>query len=207
MDVSVVNVALPRLQTYFSATSGEIQWVIQSYALLCAALLLFGGTMGDRYGRRLAFVIGVLLFATASSACAISNTLGEMITARAVQGIGAALLIPQGLSIVSASFPEDSRGGAIGTWSAWTSVFTALGPIAGGWLLEVSSWRLIFLLNLPIVFLILALSPKIPESRAPTVDGSVSSLDLLGAVLATSSFAAIIYALSFAPQFGWKISE
>jgi EmrB/QacA subfamily drug resistance transporter len=203
MDVSVVNVALPRLQAYFSATSGGIQWVIQSYALFCAALLLFGGTIGDRYGRRLTFVIGVLLFAIASTACAISHTLGQMIAARAIQGIGAALLIPQGLSILSASFPEDSRGRAIGTWSAWTSVFTALGPIAGGWLLQISSWRLIFLLNLPIVFLILVLIPKIPESRASSIDGSVASLDLLGAVLATSSFAAIVYALSFAPQFGW----
>jgi MFS family permease len=161
------------------------------------------GAIGDRHGRRLAFVSGVLLFALASTGCAISNTLRQLIAARAVQGIGAALLIPQGLSILSASFPEHSRGRAIGTWSAWTSVFTALGPIAGGWVIQVWSWRLIFLLNLPIVLVILALIPRIPESRVSTANGSRASLDVLGAVLATSSFAAIIYALSFAPQCGW----
>jgi EmrB/QacA subfamily drug resistance transporter len=203
MDVSVVNVALPRLQSYFGATSSAIQWVIQSYALLCASLLLLGGAIGDRYGRRRTFISGAILFALSSICCALSSSLAQIVGARAVQGIGAALLIPQSLSILSASFPEDSKGKAIGVWSAWTSIFSALGPVAGGWLVQVASWRLIFLLNLPIVLLILFLAPRIPESRASTAEGDAVSLDWLGVILATTSFAAIIYSLSFAPQFGW----
>ncbi len=204
MDGSVVNVALPTLQTAFRATSGGIQWVVQSYALFGAALLLLGGAIGDRYGRRRTFLWGVALFALASAGCSASVTLGQLIAARAAQGVGAALLIPQGLSILSASFPSEQRGKAIGTWSAWTTVFAAIGPVAGGWLIQAWSWRLIFLLNLPATLLILLLAPRIPESRAVSNGGSALPLDRLGAALATSSFAAIIYALSFAPQFGWR---
>jgi EmrB/QacA subfamily drug resistance transporter len=208
MDGSVVNVALPTLQSTFHATSSGIQWVVQSYALFGAALLLPGGAIGDRYGRRRAFVSGVIIFALASAACAASQTLAQLIAARGVQGLGAALLVPQGLSILSASFPEAERGHAIGTWSGWTTVFAALGPVAGGWLMQAWSWRLIFLLNLPLVLVILMLAPHIPESRAAG-DGSIGQppsrpLDWLGAALATTSFAAIIYSLSFAPQFGWR---
>jgi EmrB/QacA subfamily drug resistance transporter len=204
MDGSVVNVALPTLQSNFHATSSAIQWVVQSYALFGAALLLLGGAIGDRYGRRRTFLWGVGLFALASAACAASQSLGQLIAARAIQGVGAALLVPQGLSILSASFPEQERGRAIGTWSAWTSVFAALGPVAGGWLMQVWSWRLIFLLNLPLVMVIMLLAPRIPESRAAGDGSPAQPLDRLGATLATLSFAAIVYALSFAPQFGWR---
>jgi EmrB/QacA subfamily drug resistance transporter len=204
MDGSVVNVALPTLQSSFHATSSAIQWVVQSYALFGAALLLLGGAIGDRYGRRHTFLWGVALFALASAACAASQSLGQLIAARAIQGVGAALLAPQGLSILSASFPEQERGRAIGTWSAWTSTFAALGPVAGGWLMQVWSWRLIFLLNLPLVMLIMMLAPRIPESRAATDGSPAQPLDRLGAMLVTLSFAAIIYALSFAPQLGWR---
>jgi EmrB/QacA subfamily drug resistance transporter len=204
MDGSVVNVALPTLQANFNATSGSIQWVVQSYALFSAALLLLGGAIGDRYGRRRTFLWGVALFALASAACAASVSIAQLVTARAVQGIGAALLIPQGLSILSASFEPEHRGSAIGTWSAWTSVFAALGPIAGGWLMQVWSWRLIFLLNLPVALVVFLLSPCIPESRAVNEGEVARPLDRLGATLATSAFAAIIYALSFAPEFGWR---
>jgi EmrB/QacA subfamily drug resistance transporter len=203
MDGSVVNVALPTLQSTFHATASAIQWVVQAYALFLAALLLLGGAVGDRYGRRRAFIWGVALFALASIACAASYSLGQLIAARAIQGVGAALLIPQGLSILSASFPDQERGRAIGTWSAWTTVFAAIGPVVGGWLLQAWSWRLIFLLNLPLVLVILFLVPRIPESRAMG-DGPARPLDHLGAALATLSFAAIIYALSFAPQLGWQ---
>ncbi len=203
MDGSVVNVSLPTLQSTFHATSSAIQWVVQAYALFGAALLLLGGAIGDRYGRRRAFLLGVALFAVASVACAASFSLGQLIAARAVQGVGAALLIPQGLSILSAVFPEAERGRAIGTWSGWTTVFAAIGPVVGGWLMQAWSWRLIFLLNLPLVLVILLLAPRIPESRARG-DASTQPLDALGATLATLSFAAIIYALSFAPQFGWQ---
>ena len=202
MDGSVVNVSLPTLQSKFHATSSSIQWVVQAYALFAAALLLLGGAIGDRYGRRRAFMGGVALFAVASVACGASFSLGQLIAARAIQGLGAALLIPQGLSILSAAFPEQERGRAIGTWSGWTTVFAAIGPVAGGWLMQAWSWRLIFLLNLPLVLVIVLLAPRIPESRAG--DGPARPLDHLGAALATLSFAAIIYALSFAPQLGWR---
>ena len=203
MDGSVVNVALPALQSAFHATSGGIQWVVQAYALFGAALLLLGGAIGDHYGWRRTYVWGVTLFALASAGCAASLSLGQLVAARAVQGIGAALLIPQGLSILSASFSGEERGRAIGTWSAWTSVFAAVGPVAGGWLLQVWSWRLIFVLNLPLALLVLALAPRIPESRGGG-DGRAQPLDWLGAMLATTSFAAIIYALAFAPEAGWR---
>ncbi len=204
MDGSVVNVALPALQSAFHATSAAIQWVVQAYALFGAALLLLGGAIGDRYGRRRTFLWGVALFASASAACAASLSLGQLIVARGIQGVGAAMLIPQGLSILSASFPEEERGKAIGTWSAWTTVFAAIGPVVGGWLIQVYSWRLIFLLNLPVVLVIALLSPRIPESRAGDDGAPAQPLDRLGAALATLSFAAIVYALSFASQLGWK---
>jgi EmrB/QacA subfamily drug resistance transporter len=204
MDGSVVNVAVPTLQSTFHATSAAIQWVVQSYALFGAALLLLGGAIGDRYGRRRIFLWGVALFALASAACAASLSLGHLIAARAIQGVGAALLVPQSLSIISASFPEEERGHAIGTWSAWTGVFAALGPVVGGWLMQVWSWRLIFLLNLPFVLMIMLLGRRIPESRALGDGNPPQPMDRLGAALATFSFAAIIYALSFAPQLGWQ---
>jgi EmrB/QacA subfamily drug resistance transporter len=202
MDGSVVNVALPALQAAFHATAGGIQWVVQGYALFAAALLLLGGALGDHYGRRRAYVWGVALFALASAGCAASMSLGQLVAARAVQGVGAALLVPQGLSILSASFSGEERGRAIGTWSAWTTVFAALGPVAGGWLLQVWSWRLIFVLNLPLAALVLLLSPRIPESREGSEGETRSSLDWLGALLATAAFAAMILALSFAPELG-----
>ena len=203
MDGTVVNVALPTLQSNFHATAAGIQWVVQGYALFAAALLLLGGAIGDHYGRRRTFLCGVALFAMASAGCAASQSLGQLVIARAIQGLGSALLVPQGLSILSVSFPEQDRARAIGTWSAWTSVFGALGPVAGGWLMQAWSWRLIFLLNLPLVLLIMLLAPRIPESRAMG-DGPARPLDQLGATLATLSFAAVIYALSFAPQLGWR---
>ena len=203
MDGSVVNVALPTLQARFSATSAGIQWIVQSYALFGAALLLPGGSIGDRYGRRRTYLSGIAIFALASAACALSVSLGQLVAARAVQGIGAALLIPQGLSILSASFPPEDRGRAIGTWSGWTSVFASLGPVAGGWLIQLWSWRLIFFVNLPLTLLVFLLAPRIPESRAEN-GASARPLDRLGAVLATLSFAGIIYSLSFASQLGWS---
>src|ERR1700733_4009244 len=204
MDGSVVNVSLPLLQASFHATSGAIQWVVQSYALFSASLLLLGGAIGDRFGRRSTYLVGIVIFTFASALCACSISLTQLIAARAVQGIGAALLIPQGLSILTSSFPTEERGPAIGTWSAWTSVFSALGPVAGGWLMQLWSWRLIFLMNLPIALVVVLLAPRIPESRATREDESAPPLDRLGAILTASAFAAITYALSFAPEFGWR---
>ncbi len=204
MDGSVVNVSLPALQSSFHATSGTIQWVMQGYALLSASLLLLGGSIGDHYGRRRTFLWGIAIFTLASLICACSASLWQLVAARAIQGVGAALLIPQGLSILTSSFAPDQRSAAIGTWSAWTSVFSALGPVVGGWLMQLWSWRLIFLMNLPIALVVFSLAHRIPESRALRGENSTPSLDRLGAVLATAGLAAIVYSLSFAPESGWN---
>src|ERR1700733_12264175 len=168
MDGSVVNVALPTFQTAFYATSSEVQWVVQSYALFCSALLLLGGTLGDRLGRKRIFAIGIGLFTLASAGAAFSMSLPQLVLSRAVQGVGAALLIPQSLAILSAAFPGRERASAIGAWSAWTSVFAALGPVVGGWLILVSTWRWIFLLNLPLAAWVWSLAPTLGASDTET---------------------------------------
>jgi EmrB/QacA subfamily drug resistance transporter len=204
MDGSIINVALPTLQVNFRASSSEIIWVVQGYALLSSALLLFCGALGDLWGRKRIYLSGVAVFALASIGCAASLTLTELITARAIQGLGAALLIPQGLAILSDTYPEDERPGAIGIWSAWTSVSIALGPILGGWLIQVSGWRTIFLLNLPLTVWIFWLAPKMKGGRGDDAEVVSYRLDYLGAILNTLGFGAIVFALSFVPQFGWK---
>lgn len=204
MDESIVNVALPTLQATFRAGSSEILWVVQSYALFCAALLLFCGALGDRFGRKRAYLAGITLFAVASMGCAAAMTLPQLIVARAVQGIGAALLIPQGLAILSNAYPEPERPRAIGIWSAWTAVFAAFGPILGGWLIQIANWRAIFLINLPFTVWIFILSPKLKGKGAESQKLISSSLDYLGAILSTFGFGALVYALSFVPKLGWR---
>ena len=204
MDGSVVNVALPTLQASFRATSYHILWVVQAHSLLGSALLLFCGALGDRFGRTRIYLLGVAVFAVASLGCAASFNLIELILARAIQGFGAALLIPQALAILSDTYPKGERAGAIGTWSAWTSVSIALGPILGGWLIQVSGWRAIFLLNIPLTVWIMWLALKL---RGVTIDRSAVAsfpLDYRGATLNILGFAAIVFALSFVPQIGWK---
>ena len=203
MDGSIVNVALPTFQTMFYATSSEVQWIVQSYALFCAALLLLGGTLGDHLGRKRVFTTGVGLFTLASTGAALSTSLPELIVSRSIQGIGAALLIPQSLAILSAAFPGRERASAIGAWSAWTSVFAALGPMVGGWLIQVSSWRWIFVLNLPLAAWILMLLPKLQESGTNFSALRIATFDLRGTLLNTLGLGALVYSLSFAPQFGW----
>jgi EmrB/QacA subfamily drug resistance transporter len=204
MDGSVVNVALPTFQTTFYATSSEVQWVVQSYALFCAALLLLGGTLGDRLGRKRIFALGIGLFTLASTGAALSISLPQLILSRSVQGVGAALLIPQSLAILSAAFPGHERASAIGAWSAWTSVFAALGPVVGGLLIQVSSWRWIFLLNLPLAAWILLLLPKLRESNTEFSMLRLASFDLRGTVLNTLGLGFFVYSLSFGPQLGWS---
>jgi EmrB/QacA subfamily drug resistance transporter len=203
MDGSVVNVALPTFQTTFYATSSEVQWVVQSYALFCAALLLLGGTLGDRLGRKRIFAIGVGLFSLASASAALSMSLPQLVISRSVQGVGAALLIPQSLAILSAAFPGGERASAIGAWSAWTSVFAALGPVVGGLLIQVSTWRWIFLLNLPLAAWILMLLPKLHESNTEFSRLDLATFDLRGTMLNTLGLGSLVYALSFGPQLGW----
>src|SRR5436853_2296313 len=158
IDSTVVNVALPALQTTLNATAVDVQWVIEVYSLLLSALLLVGGSLGDHYGRRRVFVIGVALFASASAACGFAVNIQQLIAARALQGLGAALLIPGSLAIISNSFSEDQRGRAIGTWSGLSAITTALGPVIGGWLIEHISWRAVFFINIPLAVLVIIIS-------------------------------------------------
>src|SRR5437899_4216256 len=150
IDGTVVNVALPFLQKNLNATAIGVQWVVEAYALFLSALLLVGGSLGDRYGRKRIFVIGVALFAVASAGCGLAVSIDQLIIARAIQGIGGALLIPGSLAIISASFDAEHRGRAIGTWSGFSAITTAIGPVLGGWLIEHFSWRAVFFLNMPI---------------------------------------------------------
>ena len=150
VDGSVVNIALPVLQRELDAGLGALQWVVNGYTLFLAALLLVGGAAGDRFGRRRVFLAGILLFALASAACALAPGIGALIAARAVQGVGAALMVPQSLAIISAAFPPEIRGRAIGTWAGAASITTALGPAVGGFLIDSLGWRWAFWLNLPL---------------------------------------------------------
>src|SRR5688572_26041682 len=149
VDGTVVNVALPALQGAFDATASGVQWVVEAYALFLASLLLVGGALGDRYGRRRVFSIGVAAFALASVACGLAQTLGQLVAARAVQGVAGALLVPGSLALIGSSFTETERGRAIGIWSAFSAMSAGLGLLAGGWLLDVASWRVVFFLNVP----------------------------------------------------------
>lgn len=201
IDGTVVNVALPSIQQALSTDSSGSQWVIESYALFLASLLLVGGALGDRFGRRRIFMLGVALFSAASMACALSVTAGQLIVARAVQGIGAALLVPGSLALISAAFPQSERGRAIGTWSAFSGITAAIGPVIGGFLVEHYSWRWAFLVNLPLGVALLALCAiKVPESIGTPTRKSV---DIAGAVLATAGLAGLVFALIESPSLGW----
>lgn len=192
IDGTVVNVALPALQTSLNATVVDMQWVIESYALFLAALLLAGGSLGDHYGRRRVYAVGVVVFALASVWCGIAPNIKQLIMARAAQGVGGALLVPGSLAIISASFKEDARGKAIGTWSGFTAITAAIGPVFGGWLIEHVSWRAVFFINAPLALLVLILVfMHVPESR----DEESRGLDWIGATLATVSLGAIVYGL------------
>src|SRR5436190_3708271 len=166
IDGTVVNVALPALQANLNATIVDVQWVIEAYSLLLAALLLVGGSLGDHYGRRRIFLLGVAIFTSASVWCGCAFDIRQLIVARAVQGFGAALLVPGSLAIISSSFPESERGRAIGTWSGFSAITTAIGPILGGWLIERFSWRAVFFINLPLAIIVVVICYwRVPESR------------------------------------------
>ena len=202
IDGTVVNVALPAIQSALKADAFQAQWVVESYALFLASLLLVGGALGDRFGRRRVFAIGVALFGLASAGCALAGSVHELIAARAVQGVGAALLVPGSLSMISAAFPESERGKAIGTWSGFSGVTAALGPVLGGYLVDHYSWTWAFLINLPFAAVVLVLAWwRLPESRSKHAG---SSLDVSGAVLATIALGGIVYALIEAPTQGWR---
>ena len=193
IDGTVVNVALPAIQTSLHATLRDVQWVVESYGLLLAALLLTGGALGDIYGRRKVFAIGVALFAAASAWCGVAPDIAQLIVARGLQGIGGALLIPGSLALISVSFPAEQRGRAIGTWSGYTSITAAIGPVLGGWLVEHGSWRWVFFLNLPLALAVLGLTLwRVPESRAEQI---ARHLDWPGALLTAVALGGIVFAL------------
>lgn len=198
---TVINVALPTLQSQLGATASDTQWVMSIYSLLQGSLVLVGGALGDRLGRRRVFVLGVGLFAIASLACGFADSVNGLIFARAVQGMGGALLIPGSLAIISASFPENERGAAIGLWSGFTAISTAIGPILGGWLIETLSWRWGFWMNIPltlaIVIISLRLVPESYDSNAP------KQLDYTGALLVAAGLGAIVYGLMESSNLGF----
>jgi EmrB/QacA subfamily drug resistance transporter len=192
LDGTVVNLALPYLQKSFNANVSIVQWVVEAYALTLASLLLVGGSLGDRYGRRKLYVCGVLLFAISSAVCGLAQSPTWLIAGRAIQGIGGALLVPGSLALITATFPEETRGRAIGTWSGFSAMTTAIGPVAGGWLIEHLSWRWVFFLNLPLALAVLVLCVRVPEARDESATGR---LDWQGAALTTLGFSGITYAL------------
>jgi EmrB/QacA subfamily drug resistance transporter len=200
IDGTVVNVAVPTLQTTFHASVVDVQWVVESYGIFLSSLILAGGALGDLFGRRRTFLIGVGVFATASTACGFASSIHELIIARCVQGIGAALLVPGSLAIISACFDEDSRGQAIGTWSGFTAITTALGPLLGGWLIQYASWRWAFLLNVPLAVVVVGISLRhVPESRG----SEIKKLDWLGALLATAGLAGVVIGFLESSRLGW----
>ena len=192
LDSTILNVALPALQSDLGASVRAVQWTYGAYALVLSALLLVGGTLGDRFGRRRVFVLGATIFAVASVWCALAPGTAQLITARGVQGVGGALLVPASLAIIGASFEGRLKAKAIGTWGALSAIAMAVGPVLGGWLVEEVSWRAAFLINpvLAAVAIPIALW-HVPESRDP----EAHNLDLVGAVLATTGLAGLVYAL------------
>jgi EmrB/QacA subfamily drug resistance transporter len=201
IDSTVVNVAAPKFQIAFHASVVDVQWVIESYGVVLASLILAGGALGDWMGRRLVFLLGVTVFAVASAACGLAPSIHFLVVARSVQGIGAAMLIPGSLAIISASFDEKSRGQAIGTWSGFTAITTALGPVLGGWLIEHGSWRWAFFLNIPMAAAVIVLSLLyVPESR----NSRAQHLDWAGALLATTSLAGVVTGLLESSKLGWR---
>jgi len=201
IDGTVVNVALPALQTNLDATAADVQWVIESYALLLSALLLVGGSLGDHYGLRRVFLFGVVIFAVASGLCGFAGNIRQLIAARAFQGFGAALLVPGSLAIISNSFSEQERGRAIGVWSGFSAITTGIGPVLGGWLIEHVSWRAVFFINLPLAFIVVLISLR---HVAENSNKETTHVDWLGALLAALSLGALVYGLIESSQLGFN---
>jgi EmrB/QacA subfamily drug resistance transporter len=200
IDSTVVNVALPALQSSFDATVVGVQWVVEAYGLTLAALILVGGSMGDLFGRRRIFLLGVGVFAIASIACGLASNIGQLIAARMIQGIGAAFLIPGSLALISASFDENERGQAIGTWSGSTAITTAVGPVLGGWLIEHLSWRWAFFINVPLAALVIAITMScVPESES----SRHGRIDWPGAAAVTLSLTGLVLGFVESSRLGW----
>jgi len=201
IDSSALDVAASSLQTDLNISATQLLWVINSYTLMLAALILIGGSLGDHYGRKRVFMIGIGVFAAASLVCGLAQNVGVLIAARTVQGIGGALMVPGSLAILSASFSPERRGMAIGTWSTFSTLTTLMGPVLGGWLAEQGLWRVVFFINLPLAaFTLFVLATRVPESRDST---AAKQLDLPGALLVTLGLAGITYGFTEAPGLGF----
>ena len=201
IDSTVVNVALPALQSSLHADIVGVQWVIESYGLFLSALILVGGALGDAFGRRAMFLSGIAGFAIASAGCGLSSSITELVIWRCVQGVAAAFLVPGSLAIISASFEEEHRGRAIGTWSGFTAITTALGPVLGGWLVEHASWHWVFFINVPLAVFVMAITVRhVPESRSSTP----KRIDWLGAAIATAGLMGLVYGFLESAFLGWK---
>ncbi len=200
IDGTAVNVALPALQSSLGATVTDVQWVLEAYTLLYGSLILVGGSLGDQLGRKRVFLVGVYLFAVASVLCGIAPTPTLLIAARAFQGVGAALLAPGSLALVSAAYDDKERGLAIGTWSAFSAITTAIGPVGGGWLIEHVGWRAIFFVNIPLAAIVVFLSLRhVDESSDPSRHGAI---DWLGAALTVVGLSALTYGFLSWPALG-----
>jgi EmrB/QacA subfamily drug resistance transporter len=194
IDGSVVNIALPVIQRGLGASLADMQWVSNAYLLLLGSLILVGGGLGDRIGRRRIFLVGIVLFGAASLVCAVAPSVGVLIAARLAQGVGAALLVPQSLAIISATFPKEVRGAAIGTWAAASSIATSIGPPLGGFLIDLLSWRVAFWINVPISLLAIWLTARyVPENRDA---GATGPIDWTGSAIAVLSLGALTYGLT-----------
>jgi EmrB/QacA subfamily drug resistance transporter len=198
IDSSAVNVALPAIQRHLSASVADIQWLINAYMLPLSALVLIGGAAGDHFGRQRAFIIGLTLFALGSVACALAPGFGPLLTGRAVQGVGAALLLPSSLSLLGAGLTGTARGRAIGTWAAAGMICAAAGPVLAGWLIDTVGWRWIFLINLPLAATALWLAHR--YIVAPPAQVARAPLDWHGAVLVTLGLGASAWALTVLPD-------
>jgi EmrB/QacA subfamily drug resistance transporter len=202
IDATVLGIAIPTIGRDFHASLGTLQWVVTGYSLTLASLLLLGGSLGDRYGRRRVFMVGVAWFALASAACALATGSTILIVLRVLQGVGGALLTPGSLAILEASFAPDDRSEAIGAWSGLGGVASAAGPLLGGYLISAASWRWIFLINVPIGVAVLLVSARhVPESQDRSISGRI---DVAGAVLATATLAGVAAALIEGPSQGWS---
>ena len=203
LDSTVVNVALPAIEADLGGGLAGQQWVVNAYLLTLGSLILVGGSLGDIYGERRIFAIGVAGFGVASVLCALAPTIELLVAARALQGVASALLTPASLALIAITYSDEKeRGAAIGTWTAWGGIATVIGPLVGGWILDVTSWRWIFAINVPFVFATLALiwlAVAPDESRG----GPKRRLDLVGALLAAAGLAAPVFALAEQPQRGW----
>jgi EmrB/QacA subfamily drug resistance transporter len=191
LDATVVNIALPRIGEDFDAGAAALQWTVNGYTLSLASLILLGGSLGDRFGRRRVFVVGVAWFAAASLLCGLAPNVETLIAARVLQGVGGALLTPGSLAILEASFESDDRARAIGAWSGMAGVAGAVGPFLGGWLIEAASWRLIFLINVPLAAVVIAVALRhVPESSNPA---AARSFDIAGLLTGAAGLAGLTY--------------